>query len=236
MEIDHDRMRPRRCRPIEAIGQRAFGALQRAVADLADRPSYRPALVEFGEEVACALRAQQLDLQQVDLRQHAEYQPHVRLQANYLAIVALLGNVGAGEFEAQHAAADDLVADAAVGADAAGIRHHAVDLAGNVGARVPGVRQPMQRHRRTIGHVPRPAGLGGLGCFHGREAGLAQRRQAVDHPVGMLLDRDRHVRQHRRAAGPGNHEEVGKARDGEAEIGLRSLRPDVRQATCRRVR
>ncbi len=61
-------------------------------------------------------------------------------------------------------------------------------------------------------------------------------RQAIDHPVDMLLDRHRHVRQHRRAAGPGDHEEVGKARDREAEIGLRSLGPDVSTTICRRVR
>ncbi len=162
MEIDHDRMRPRRCRPIETIGQRTIGTLQRAAADLADRPARGTALVELGDEVARALRAQRLDLRQVHLRQHAQHQPHVRLQANHLAIVALLGDIGARQLEAQHAAADDLVADAAVGADAARIRHHALRLAGNVGARVPGVGQPMQRQRRAIRHVPRPAGLRGF--------------------------------------------------------------------------
>ena len=68
-------------------------------------------------------------------------------------------HVGAGEPETEHAAADDLVADAAVGTDAACIGHHALRLAGNVGARVPGVGQPMQRERCAVGHVPRPAGL-----------------------------------------------------------------------------
>ena len=56
---------------------------------------------------------------QVHFRQHAEHDPHVRLQANHLAVVALLGDTGAGQPEAQHAAADDLVADAAIGTDAA---------------------------------------------------------------------------------------------------------------------
>ena len=96
VEIDHDRMRSRRRRPIETIGQRTVGALQRAVADLADRPAGGTALVELGDEVARALRAQRLDRRQVHLRQHAQHQPHVRLQANDLAVVALLGNIGAG--------------------------------------------------------------------------------------------------------------------------------------------
>ena len=151
------------------------------------------------------------------------------MQANDLAVVALLGNVGAGEPEAQHAAADNLVADAAVWADAAGIGHHALRLAGHVGARVPGVGQPMQRERRAVGHVSGPAVLrrfGGLDC---REAGLAHRNQSVDHPIDVLLDRYSHVRQHRRAARAGDHEQVGKAGDGKTEIGLRAVGPDVGQ-------
>ena len=160
MEIDHDRMRPRRRRPVEAIRQRTVGAGQGAVDDFADRPAGRTGLVELVDEVARALGAQRLDRRQVHLRQHVQHQPHVRLQAHDLAVVALLGDVGAGELEAEHAAADDLVADAAIGTDAAGIGHHALRLAGNVGARVPGVGQPVQRQRsrsRPCAAPSRPA-------------------------------------------------------------------------------
>ena len=41
----------------------------------------------------------------------------------------------------------------------------------------------------------------------------------------MLLDGDDHVRQHRRTAGAGDDEEVGKARAHQAEIGARAFRP-----------
>ncbi|KMO81374.1 hypothetical protein MCHUDSM44219_01726 [Mycolicibacterium chubuense] len=43
----------------------------------------------------------------------------------------------------------------------------------------------------------------------------------------MLLDRDGHVRQHRWTAGTGDQEQVRKALDGQAEIGLRAVRPDL---------
>ena len=229
MEIDHDRMRPRRRRPIETVGQRTVGAGERAVDNLADRPAGRTGGIEFAEEVARTLGSERLERRQIHLRQHVQHQPHVRLQANDLAVVALPGNAGAGEPETEHAAADDLVADAAVGTDAAGIGHHALRLSGNVGAGVPGVRQPVQRQRCTVGHVLRPAGLRRFGRLDRREAGLAHRDQAVDHPVDVLLDRHRHVRQHRRAARAGDHEQVGEAGHGKPEIGLRAVGPDVGQ-------
>ena len=62
-----------------------------------------------------------------------------------------------------------------------------------------------------------------------REAGLSHRHQPVDDPIGVLFDRHRHVRQHRRAAGPGDHEEVREIGHGEPEIGLRPVGPDVGQ-------
>src|SRR4029077_10677597 len=97
MEIDHDRMWPRRRRPIETVGQRTVGTGERGVADLADRPARRTAGVELGHEVARALGAERLDRRQLHLLQHAQHQPHVRLQPNDLAVVALFGNVTATE-------------------------------------------------------------------------------------------------------------------------------------------
>ena len=49
--------------------------------------------------------------------------------------------------------------------------------------------------------------------------------KAVDDPVHVLLDRHRHVGQHRRAPGTGNGEEVGKADGSEAEVGRRTVCP-----------
>ena len=229
VEIDHDRMRPRRCRSIKTIRQRTIGALQHAIADLADRPSRGTGLVELVHEVARPLSAERLDRRQVHLRQHTQYQPHVRLQANDLAVVALRGPTGTGELEAEHAAAGNLVADAAVGTDATGIGHHAPRLAGNIGARVPGVRQPVQRQRCAIGHVLRPAVLRRFGGFDRREAGVAHRNQPFDDPIRVLFDRHRHVRQHGRAAGPGDHEQVREISHGQSKICLRPVGPDVGQ-------
>ena len=94
VEIDHDRMRARRRRPVQLVGQQAVGALQHAVADLADGSPGRPALVELVDEVACALRAHGLDRRQVHLRHQAQHQPHIRLQAHDFAVIALLGAIG----------------------------------------------------------------------------------------------------------------------------------------------
>ena len=117
MEVDHDRMRPRRCRPIETIGQRTIGALQCAVDDLAHRPAGWASGVELGREGARTLGSERLDRRQLHIRHHVQHQAHVRLQANDLAVVALPLNIRSSEREAEHAAADDLVADAAVGAE-----------------------------------------------------------------------------------------------------------------------
>ena len=45
--------------------------------------------------------------------------------------------------------------------------------------------------------------------------------QTIGDPVDVLLDGDDHVADHRRAARSGDGEEVGKAGDGEAEVGAR---------------
>ena len=48
---------------------------------------------------------------------------------------------------------------------------------------------------------------------------------AVADPVDVLLDRDRHIAEHGRASGPRDHEHIGKAQGGDAEISLRSGGP-----------
>ncbi len=74
-----------------------------------------------------------------------------------------------------------------------------------------------------------PAVLGGRGRLDRRVARVAHRLDRVDDPVHVLLDRDRHVGQHRRAPGPGHHEQVREADRSEAEIGARAVRPLVLQ-------
>ena len=58
---------------------------------------------------------------------------------------------------------------------------------------------------------------------------LAHVRDAVGDPFDVLLDRHRHVAQHGRAAGAGDREQVGKARDLQAEIVARAGLPRLRQ-------
>ena len=62
-----------------------------------------------------------------------------------------------------------------------------------------------------------------------RSADVAHMRHAVGHPVDMLLDRLDHARQHRRAARPGDGEQIGKADRCDAEIGAGTGAPFLRQ-------
>src|ERR1700761_6294529 len=111
MEIDDDRMWPRCRRSIETIGQRTVSAGECAIDDVADWSAGRTAGVELSHEVARTLGSERLDRRQLHVRQHVQHQSHVRLQANDLAVVALLGAVAAGEPEAKQAAAAALVED-----------------------------------------------------------------------------------------------------------------------------
>src|SRR5712671_6033650 len=61
----------------------------------------------------------------------------------------------------------------------------------------------------------------------GPAATLHQIGDAVGDPVDVLLDRDDHVAQHRRAARAGDHEHVREAGDGEPEIRVRPVAPLV---------
>ena len=54
---------------------------------------------------------------------------------------------------------------------------------------------------------------------------VAQEVHAVGYPVDVLFDGYEHVAHHRRAAGAGNGEHVGKAGDAETEIGARAIGP-----------
>ena len=52
---------------------------------------------------------------------------------------------------------------------------------------------------------------------------------AVGDPLDVLLDRNRHVAKDRRAAGPGDGEQVGKPWHLQAQIGLRAGLPVIAQ-------
>src|SRR6201987_3067264 len=113
-----------------------------AVHPLADRPARRAALVELGDEVARALGAHRLELRQVHLDEHVQHQPHVRLQPHDLAVIALYGAIGTSELEAEHAAADPLVSDSAIGAYVTRIRPLPLRLACHAGSGGRGVGDP----------------------------------------------------------------------------------------------
>ena len=63
----------------------------------------------------------------------------------------------------------------------------------------------------------------------GVDAALAQVGQAVADPLHVLLDRHRHVAEHRRAARPGDGEQVREIRNRESEIRLGSRLPRIGQ-------
>lgn len=66
----------------------------------------------------------------------------------------------------------------------------------------------------------------GVGCR--LDDGLARLAHGLDtagDPFDMLLDGDRHVGQHRWALRTGNGEQVGETGNGDAQIGVRTIRP-----------
>ena len=69
----------------------------------------------------------------------------------------------------------------------------------------------------------------GLAGLDARQSFGAQMGDAVGDPLRMLLDRHRHVAQHRRAAGSGHHEKIRKACDLQAQIVARPRGPGVGQ-------
>ena len=70
-----------------------------------------------------------------------------------------------------------------------------------------------------------PLAFGSGGRFNRRLLVADDMVQAIADPIDMLFDRTDHVGEHRRAAGAGDHEQVGKPCDHQPEIGLRPLRP-----------
>ena len=132
---------------------------------------------------------------------------------------------GPVEREAEVVALDHLVARRPVPADAARVGQEHLRLAGHVDAHVPRVGRGHQGEVGELVAVLHPPGLGEFGRLDRVEVVLAEVYEGVGDPVDVLLDRHHHVRQHRRAAGPGDHEQVREPRRHQAEVGDRPVGP-----------
>src|SRR3984957_5134036 len=115
----------------------------------------------------------------------------------------------------------------AVVADAPEVRQEDPGLARDVGAHVPGRGLRVQGLAGDLLHVVGPVGRRLLGHLDDLGPAPARPGQAVADPLHVLLDRNRHVGQHRRAARPGDREQVREAGHGHPEVGPRSLPPRV---------
>ena len=132
---------------------------------------------------------------------------------------------GVAHDEAFVAVGGDVVAALSVGTDTAGVGHEDPRLARNVGAQVPRVGEHVHRLVGDVADVLNPIDLGlRVGVDH-VDGVLTQVLDEVRDPLDVLLDRDRHVAQHRRALRAGDHEHVGEVCGGETEVGRRAVTP-----------
>jgi hypothetical protein len=96
----------------------------------------------------------------------------------------------------------------------------------HVSAEVPGVFCiPQQRRTGALLHVLAPGARRFLGRLDRSDAVVAHVRDALGDPFYVLLDRDRHVGEHRRASGTGDGKEIRIARHLQTEIGPRPRLP-----------
>src|SRR5438477_4623751 len=102
-------------------------------------------------------------------------------------------------------------------------------LAGDVRAHVPGIGARHQRHAGDLIHMSHPPLLRLGGRLDDCVASLAHMVDAIGYPFHMLLDRHRHVRQHRRALRAGDREKVRETSDGNPEIAVRAVGPRLIQ-------
>src|ERR1700726_4375360 len=116
-------------------------------------------------------------------------------------------------------------APVAVAADAPDVRQEDPWLAGDVGAHVPGRGLRVQGLAGDLLHVVGPVGRRLLGRLDNLGPAPARPGQAVADPLYVLLDRNRHVGQHRRAARPGDREQVREPGHGHAQARARSFAP-----------
>ncbi len=130
-----------------------------------------------------------------------------------------------GQLEAEVVVRHDLVADHAIGANATDVRQEHPRLARHVGTHVPRVRTWVERDVGAVVDVLHPAGFG-LGRGLDRvEAARGEIGDGVRDPIAVLLDRHRHVREHRRASGARDGEEVREPDGHQAEVRGRAVHP-----------
>src|SRR5262249_26324866 len=117
-------------------------------------------------------------------------------------------------------AAHDFIAGAAISINASDIWKEYPRFAWYVRAHVPGTRQRVYRHVGAVVDVAPPTSLRQRRRLDRVPLPVAHAGEAVTHPVDMLFDRHRHVRQDRRTSGAGYGEEVRKARRRQTQVRL----------------
>jgi hypothetical protein len=135
------------------------------------------------------------------------------------------------EHEAFVAVLRDLGALPAIPADAlrTQIGQEAPRLAGDVSSHVPGIGDGHQGRVHDLGDMGAPRVLRLRRRLDRCKLVSSHVGDAFGDPLDVLLDRYRHVRQHRRALRAGDGEQVRVAGDSQAQIGLRAVLPLLRQ-------
>src|ERR1700730_14684932 len=117
------------------------------------------------------------------------------------------------------------VALLAVDSDAADVGHEDARLARHIRPDIPGVGGGIEGFVGHFVDVLEPQGFSFDSGFDAIEVVPGQVADAVRDPVNVLLDRDDHVAEHRRATRTRDDEQVGEASGGDAEIGSRTVGP-----------
>ena len=228
VEIHDDWVRPRRRRPIQPVGQLARRARQGAVNHFTDLGTRLADLSHADHDGTGLLHGHGFERGQVERRDLLEHHLRIGLQAAHHTVVALHA-ARARHLEAQIVACHHFVTGGPVEVHTGGVGHEHPRLTRDVSARVPRIGLGEKGYRRAVVEVLHPPGLGGIGGLDPLEVVGAQVGQRVADEVHVLLDRHRHVRQHRRAARTGDEEQVGEAGRGQPEIGGRPCGPLVLQ-------
>ena len=227
VEVDDHGMGSGGRRPVQPVGEVTGRAGKGAVDDLAHLRAGWALLVGGHRQGSGVGHRQLLERRHAELGVGLQHQLHVGLEAPDHAVVHLGAPVRTGPAEAEVVLGDHVVAHLPVAADPADVGQEHAGLARHVCPHVPGVGVGVQGDVGAVVDVLDPGRLGGLGGFDHVEAVGAQGVDAVGDPVHVLLDRHHHVRQHRRAPRPGDHEQVGEPLAHQPEVGLGTVGPLV---------
>src|ERR1051325_9844863 len=119
----------------------------------------------------------------------------------------------------------DLIAFLLVGGHPADIWHEDTRLPGDIGADIPRVREGIEGTVRDLVVVLHPSSFGLFLCFDAAEPSVAHVLQAIGDPVHVLLASQDHLAFDAGALRAGDHEEVRKPGNHDAEIGSRTVFP-----------